>query len=238
VKETRPRPRSSWGYCGPRPEGSTESPKPIVDVPSPIDFLDPDQAQTWVADTVERRPWRPRFFEAFASALNAHFDQPFTVAELGSGPGHLATVLMRSCNIASYLAIDFSPAMHDLARASLGIDAQRARFLVQDFRDDEWVTIVRGVDAVVTLQAAHEVRHKARLPALLRRIRSVIRPGGLFLFCDHYVEEGSAKVANLYLTRRQQPAALGDAGFIDIDLLRDEGGMALYGGRCPDVLQR
>jgi SAM-dependent methyltransferase len=125
---------------------------------------------------------RPRFFEAFASALNAHFDQPFTVAELGSGPGHLATVLMRSCNIASYLAIDFSPAMHDLARASLGIDAQRARFLVQDFRDDEWVTIVRGVDAVVTLQAAHEVRHKARLPALLRRIRSVIRPGGLFLF--------------------------------------------------------
>jgi hypothetical protein len=39
---------------------------PDDDVPSPIDFHDPVQARAWVEDTVKRRPYRPRFFAAFA----------------------------------------------------------------------------------------------------------------------------------------------------------------------------
>ena len=59
---------------------------PDDDVPSPIDFHDPVQARAWVQDTIRRRPYRPRFFAAFASALNERFDKPLDILELGSGP--------------------------------------------------------------------------------------------------------------------------------------------------------
>jgi hypothetical protein len=35
----------------------------------------------------------------FASALDEHFDRPFSVLEGGSGPGHLAVVVMRQCRV-------------------------------------------------------------------------------------------------------------------------------------------
>jgi hypothetical protein len=54
------------------------------DVPSPVDFHDPAQAQEWIEHTIQRRPWRRRFFAAFVDALNHHCDNPFTVLELGS----------------------------------------------------------------------------------------------------------------------------------------------------------
>jgi predicted methyltransferase len=85
-----------------------------------------------------------------------------------------------------------------------------------------------SVDAVITMQAAHEVRHKSRLPALFGQIRDVVRPGGLFLFCDHYAETGSTKNSELFLWPDEQPALLAEAGFSEVVRLLDDGGMALY----------
>ena len=65
----------------------------IKAVPSPIDFADVAQVRAWVADTVRRRPSRPRFCPALA--LNAYFDDPIRVVELDSGSGHLADGILR-----------------------------------------------------------------------------------------------------------------------------------------------
>jgi hypothetical protein len=43
---------------------------PEEDVPSPIDFHELAQAREWEAQTIVKRPWRPQFFAAFATALN------------------------------------------------------------------------------------------------------------------------------------------------------------------------
>jgi SAM-dependent methyltransferase len=198
------------------------------DVPSPIDFRDSADARAWVERTVAARPWRPRFFDAFAAALNQHFDRPFSVLELGSGPGHLARHVLERCPVARYAAVDFSPAMHDLARAHLGPAAVRVSFVERDFRTADWTRDLAPVDAVITLQAAHEIRHKRRLPALLAQIHGLIGGGGLLLFCDHYAEPGTAKNSDLYLTREEQPETLVQAGFSAPRLLLDHGGMALY----------
>ena len=45
---------------------------------------------------------------------------------------------------------------------------------------------------------------------------------------DFYAGDG--KHADLYLEQSAQPVALLSAGFIDIQLLHDDGGMALYAG--------
>jgi hypothetical protein len=69
----------------------------------------------------------------------------------------------------------------------------------------------RFFDATVTLQAIHETRHRNRAPALFRQIRAILMPGGLFLYCDHYLN----LVTNpaLYLERGEQSTAFGRSGF-------------------------
>jgi len=100
----------------------------------------------------------------------------------------------------------------------------------RDFRLDDWADGLGPLDAIVKMQAAHELRHKTRLPMLLQRINEAIESGGPLLFCDHYFEVGNARNSGLYPTYREQSILLGNAGFQDIALLLDEGGMALY--RC------
>jgi SAM-dependent methyltransferase len=195
------------------------------DVPSPIDFHDHSQARTWMEETVKLRPWRPRFFVAFAEALN-ELGSLARVIELGSGPGHLAAAILKQCAIAEYVALDFSDAMHGLAKEHLGELASRVRFEQRDFRDPDWAHGFLPFDAAVTLQAIHETRHRNRTPALFRQIRESLKPGGLFLYCDHYLPQVTNPA--LYLEREEQPQALMAAGFTNVERVLDEGGMALY----------
>ena len=200
------------------------------DVPSPIDFHDRAQARAWVDETVQKRPARPRFFTEFCAAL-AQLDRPLEILELGSGPGHLAAEILTRCDVKSYAALDFSEAMHQLAREHLGEIATRMTFVQRDFRVPQWAIGLGPFDAVVTMQAAHEMRHKRHLVPLLFQARSMLRAGGLLLYCDHYFEADSGKNSLLFLERQQQATAISVAGFSDVKMLRDEGGMALYAAR-------
>jgi SAM-dependent methyltransferase len=199
------------------------------DVPSPIDFHDPIQAQAWERDTIARRPWRPKFFDAFAAALNERFDEPIDILELGSGPGDLAEQILSTCAVRKYVALDFSEAMHALARKRLSGHGN-VEYVVRDFGADGWGARLGGFDAVATMQAAHETRHKRHLPNLLNGTASLLREDALLLYCDHYAETNSEKNAALYYDKNEQQAVLGRAGFADIRLLLDIGGMALYSG--------
>ena len=196
------------------------------DVPSPIDFHDPAQARAWMERTVANRPWRPEFFRAFSAALNARSAHQLRILELGSGPGQLAAAVLKNCSVSQYVALDFSAAMHGLAREEISLLSPKVKFVQRDFRKPEWNAALGKFDAVLTLQAAHETRHRDRLPDLLRRMRASLKTGGLLLYCDHY--RGTLKNPILYLERQQQPRALRAAGFVHIVRLLDRGGMALY----------
>jgi cyclopropane fatty-acyl-phospholipid synthase-like methyltransferase len=200
------------------------------DIPSPIDFHDPDAARAWVADLNSQRAARAGFFEAFAQALRATGRDHLRVLELGSGPGMLAEHLLEQVSIEHYVLLDFSEAMHALARARLADELAHCVFETRDFRAPDWGDGLGRFDAVVTQQAAHEVRHKRHLPKFLAEARALLRPGGTLLFCDHYSEAGSEKNPQLYFSKSEQPHALRKAGFEHVALLRDDGGMALYRG--------
>lgn len=152
------------------------------------------------------------FFATFAQALNEHFATPFSIVELGSGPGRLAAVLLASCKVNSYVAIDFSDAMHVLAREHLGDSANRVQFATADFRSD-WHKAYSHVDAVVTMQAAHEVRHKRRRLSFFTKVRNTLSPSGIFVFCDHYWEPVATNIAIFTLKRRSNPESLLSRGF-------------------------
>jgi cyclopropane fatty-acyl-phospholipid synthase-like methyltransferase len=203
------------------------------DVPSPIDFHELAQAREWEAQTIAKRPWRPQFFATFVTALNGRFDREFSVLELGSGPGHLAEPILRDCKVARYVALDFSESMHHLARTRLGPFLDKTEFLQRDFRSPDWTAGLTNFDAVVTMQAAHELRHKRRLPAFLSQVRICLAPGGLLLYCDHYAESASAERLDLFLSHADQPLALRKANFTEVRTLLDLGGMALLSATNP-----
>lgn len=197
------------------------------DVPIRVDFRDPETARAWIEDTRIRRPYRPRFFAAFCAALAAR--PKLRILELGSGPGQLAREILSHCDVSTYVALDFSAAMHEIAAEHLGQLASRVSFVIRDFREAAWPTGLGEFDAIVTLQAAHETRHKRHLVPLLERARTLLAPGGILLYADHYLTP-ETKLPALAPARDDQPRALERAGFVDVQLQYEEGNMALWAG--------
>jgi SAM-dependent methyltransferase len=200
------------------------------DVPIRVDFRDPATARTWIEDMRIKRPYRPRFFAAFCAALASR--PKLRILELGSGPGQLAREILVHCDVHVYVALDFSAAMHDIAAEHLGELASRVTFVTRDFREPAWPHDLGSFDAVVTLQAAHEARHKRHLVPLLERARTVIGPRGVVLYADHYLTPETRWPA-LAPARADQPLALERAGFVDVQLCYEEGNMALWCGTNP-----
>ena len=194
---------------------------PIADVPSPIDLRRASDAIEWTRTAMEKRPWRVEFFhrviEILAATPNAE------VLELGSGPGFLAEQMLRAAPRHRYTLLDFSEAMHELARSRLNALSRCVRFVTADLKESGWNAGLGPFDFVVTIQAVHELRHKARAPTLHSQVREVLKPGGGYLVCDHYVGEDGMKNDQLYMTVPEQRAALEAAGFRVHEVLRRQG---------------
>ena len=195
--------------------------------PNPIDFRDLAQARDWVEQTRIKRPWRPAVFEAFATELRTLGDGPLSVLEIGCGPGQLAAHLLKIDAVGRYAALDFSPVMHVLAREETG-DDPRVDHLLRDFIVPTWTHGLGPFDAVVTLQAIHEVRHRDLSPGLIAQAAGLLRPGGLFLYADHFRHSGIEGSPLLYMSKAEQAAALEAAGLQDVELVREVATLRLY----------
>ena len=189
------------------------------DVPYAEDLQSLEGAQTWADHAERRRPVRAQIRQAIGERLE-RLAPGSRVLELGSGPGFLAEHVLNRCpQVASYTLFDFSEPMLDMSRARVD-RFPAARFVAGDFRSADWVRHVAGTyDAILTMQAVHEVRHKRHVPRLYRQIRELLTPGGLFLVCDRTPEDDSPRSTALFMTAHEQLAALRDAGFVDVQLV-------------------
>lgn len=127
--------------------------------------------------------------------------------------------------------LDFSPATQHLARERLAPHMGRTRQLLVDFKDDGWTVGLGEFDAIVTHQAVHELRHKNHATALHRSARTVLRPHGVYLVCDHYVGSDGMSNASLYMNIDEQRAALQAAGFVCVERLLKMKGLVLHRAR-------
>lgn len=198
----------------------------VLDVPSPIDLRQMADARQWADEAMSKRPWRTEFFDAFATVLRDGDAE--RVLELGSGPGFLAKHLLDALPDIAYLALDFSPSMHRLARERLGDAAARVTFVERSFRDADWDAGLGTFDHVVTHQAVHELRHKRHARGLHAQVARLLAPGGRYLVCDHFSGDGGMQNDQLYMTIEEQRLALADAGFQRVVPLLLKGGLMLY----------
>jgi SAM-dependent methyltransferase len=215
------------------------------DVPSPIDLRLMRDAREWERTVMSRRPWRTEFFASISAEIAAAGPTVSRILELGSGPGFLAQYLLQTLNMEaspgvppstrsgikrdiSYVMLDFSAAMHQLARERLGPLTERVEFLERDFKQPGWDAGLGLYDCVVTMQAVHELRHKRYAAGLHAQVRQLLTPGGCYLVCDHYYGQDGMQNDQLYMSIDEQRNALSQAGFTQIDELLRKGGMVLH----------
>jgi len=199
-----------------------------IDVPSPVDLRTMADAREWADSAMRKRPWREEFFQAIARELCLLNPSQLAVLELGSGPGFLALRILETFPAITYLALDFSSSMHLLAKKRLGSLADRVQFLEADFKASDWSVGLPMFDAVFSVQAIHELRHKQHAPSLYQIVRSLLRSGGVFFMCDHFIGPDGMIDEALYMTPEEHEHALAAGGFIKVDLLLRKGGLILF----------
>jgi SAM-dependent methyltransferase len=198
------------------------------DVASPIDLQTMADARTWVATALKKRPAREEFFRCFVDELRElELAQP-SVLELGSGPGFLARLVLEAIPAADYTMLDFSPAMHELAREHLGQLGYMVRQVEVDFKSPGWTTGLGAFNAVVTMQAVHEVRHKKHVAGLHVAVRSLLKANGRYLVGDHYVGPDGMRDRALHMTVEEQCDALRVAGFTSVRCVLRKDGLVLH----------
>ena len=151
--------------------------------------------------------------------------------EPGSGPGFIARKILERRSDAHYTLVDWSDAMHGLAREHLGTLASRASFVTANLKDDGWERNLGYFDVVITLQTVHELRHKRHAPGFHRAVRHVLKPGGSYLVCDPYAGPGGMDDRNLFMTVDEQIGALSGGGFTKCDVLTQADGLLLIEAR-------
>jgi ubiquinone/menaquinone biosynthesis C-methylase UbiE len=200
----------------------------IVDVPSPIDLRLMSDALEWERMAMRKRPWRMEFFSVFAEELRKQKPPVSRVLELGSGPGFLACHLLNALPGVHMVLLDFSAAMHELAKQRLGPLVSRVEFVEGSFKEPLWSERLAQFDAVVTHQAVHELRHKRYALALHKQVKAVLRPGAGYLVCDHFYGPDGMSNDQLYMTVDEQKAAIESAGFRSVRKVLLKGGLVLH----------
>lgn len=194
----------------------------------PHDYFDEAYVTEWTRTASDRRPFRAEFFNAFAAEI-ATLNKP-VVFDLGSGPGFLAEHILTHCDVAAYHLFDFSPYMLALSRARLARFAGRVHFHEGSFLDENWWQSLPGpFDAIVSLQAVHEVRDARRIPRLYSELKLILNGNGLMLIADQVNDE--ERHEEHFLTATEHENALRAAGLNDVRQAYKAGDLALFAAR-------
>ena len=123
------------------------------------------------------------------------------VVELACGAGYLAEALYGQLPGIRYCGFDLSPHLLDFARRRLdGLESRNVSENEFDFRctdlvRDDWPEQVQGlgwmgkVDAVVSIQALHDLGGLGQQTKVLKRARELMRPGGLLAYGDLLLDD-------------------------------------------------
>ena len=187
----------------------------IYEVPSPIDLRNAPDAIQWSNEANIKRPWRYDIYKCYVELIQSR--GYLTVLELGSGPGFLAQYLLEYLPEIHYSAFDFSEPMHELSKAKLSqIQLERTRYILGDFKQNNWTEHLGCYDVVIIHQALHELRHKGYATTFHHTVRSLLKPKGIYLLCDHLCAEGDMSNDQLYMTEAEHISSLEQAEFRDI----------------------
>jgi SAM-dependent methyltransferase len=199
-----------------------------------VDLQDEKVARQWATESASNKPWRSEFRASFAELLREQANSPLRILELGSGPGLLAKRILQDVSVSEYVLFDFSNPMMNMAKEALG-DRSEVSYHLGDFKEPDWPKRVSGVfDAIISMQAVHEIRHKKHIPWLYSQAATLLRPGGTLIVSDaEPTSDQSDEARQLASTRKEQEYAMLWAGFEDVQCHKFEHQYYLISAKKP-----
>ena len=131
-----------------------------------------------------------------AAKISANSAGPSRVVELACGAGYLAAFFQRHLPGIRYCGFDLSPHLQSHARRRLvGSEPGQSEdvemeFYCADLVNDDWPEKVHGlgwmgkVDAVVSIQALHDLGSLEQQAGVLEQAHALLRTGGLLAYGD------------------------------------------------------
>ncbi|NKB66979.1 MAG: methyltransferase domain-containing protein [Candidatus Latescibacteria bacterium] len=147
-------------------------------------FRDPAGLDEWLAGLDQRWPARAQVIDHLVEQVRALNPTDPKVVELAAGAGNLGAALLEALPQASYTAVDFSAPLLERAQARLNT-YQQVQLVQADLNEDEWLKkITAPVDAVLSLQALHDLGDEPQVERIYRLAHGLLRPGGLLINAD------------------------------------------------------
>ena len=152
------------------------------------------------------------------------------VVELACGAGYLAASLVRHIPDLRYCGFDLSPHLLEFARQRLPSPADRPEgqaemhFHQADLLLHDWVDrLLRmgwagRIDAVVSIQALHDLGGREQQTAVLAQARELLRPGGQLAYGDLLLDNENPHSRRFSAAQHEE--MLGAAGFSQSDALQ------------------
>lgn len=149
------------------------------------DWHSREYVDDWIARDVQRDGERRPMLQQMLKRAPLQTDSEIRVLDVGAGYGVITEEVLRRFPLARVTMLDFSEPMMEYARRRLAPYAQRLTFVLGDLRAVEWTTKVTGsFDLAVSAIAIHNLRDHELMAACYRAVRSVLRPGAMFLDSD------------------------------------------------------
>ena len=171
----------------------------------------------WAANV--DNPIRESVFHHIVAHLKSLDDDAPHIVELASGPGMLAEFLLSALPRMTYQGLDFSKPMLDLAGDRLGAFQDRATLHQVDLRDADWTDVLGAApQAIISMQALHDVGAAVVHERLYAAARARLAPGGLLLNAD-FVHRGGEGPSRISIQRHLD--MLSAAGFAKVKCTLD-----------------
>jgi SAM-dependent methyltransferase len=157
-----------------------------------------DDWQTW-QDSWDRQqelylPDREERFRVMLDMAEALVGTGPRVLDLACGTGSISARVLRRFPEARSVGVDLDPALLTIARGYFA-DDHRVEFVTADLRGPDLASRLPqgGYDAVLTSTALHWLK-TPELRALYHRIADLLRPGGVFMNCDHMPDASTPRI--------------------------------------------
>ena len=165
----------------------------------------------WMTKDRGRTARRQPLFQRMIDGVPFAKDAALRVIDVGGGYGAVSEAMLRAFPQAQVTLQDYSQAMLDQARAHLAPYAARMSYALGDLTDPNWTAqFAAPFDLAVSAIAIHNLMEMPVIAACYRDIHGILKPGGVFIDCDHFdhVETIDSHIQ-----------ALKDAGFAQVECL-------------------